>query len=118
MRASLPSGVMAALIVSIASAAQAASLEELQSRCAQKTVVYGTNGERVGETLDAYCTGFLEGAFALMVSAQMICPEKTVNAGFLLSLVNTYAADRQLKGVDAGPVMEAAYERAFLCKNK
>ncbi len=111
--------VLVASIVFISSTAraQSLSLENLQTRCAQKTLVYGRDGVRIGEKPDAYCTGYLEGGFALMKRAKLICPEEHVDGSFLLSVLNRYVSDKKLKDLDdAAEAMEVAYQRAFTCK--
>jgi hypothetical protein len=93
------------------------TLEHLQAECATTTHVYKGDGTRIGETLDGYCTGFLEGAFALMLRAKSICPDRRVDPDFLLSVLSIYVDDQHLTSVDAGEAIAAAYQRAFPCKN-
>jgi hypothetical protein len=114
--ARLTVAVISVVTISCVGVARSSSLEELQLSCAQKTIVVGRDGARIGEKLNGYCIGFLEGAFALMEQANLICPESQNNGEFLLSVLNTYVADKQIKGVAAGEAVEAAYRRAFPCK--
>jgi hypothetical protein len=108
--------VISVVIISYIDAAHSSSLEELQVSCAQKTIVVGRDGARIGEKLNGYCIGFLEGAFALMEQTKLICPESRNNGEFLLSVLNTYVNDRQIKGIEAGEAILGAYQHAFPCK--
>jgi hypothetical protein len=108
--------VILIVIISSINVAWSSSLEDLQASCAKKTIVVGRDGVRIGEKLDGFCVGFLEGAFVMMEQAKLICPEGRSDGEFLLSVLNTYANDKQIKGVDAGEAVGAAYRRAFPCK--
>jgi hypothetical protein len=71
----------------------------------------------IGETIDAYCKGFLEGMLAALVRAQKIClKDKDTSPDFLLSVVLTYRAVTKSKDNDAAMVIEAAFKRAFDCR--
>jgi len=105
-----------ALTAIIPSTARSQSIEALQTRCAQKTLEYNRNGVKIGESLDGYCLGFLEGALSTMQRAKLICPERPPDGSLLLSVFNTYVADEKLKGVDAAEAVVAAYQRAYPCK--
>ncbi len=107
---------VAALIVVVPSTARSQSIETLQTRCAQKTLMYNREAVKIGEALDDYCRGFLEGVLAAMQRAKLICPEHLPDGNVLLSVFSTYAADQKLKGVDAAEAVAAAYERAYPCK--
>jgi hypothetical protein len=104
------------MIMQISSTAVGQSLSDVQARCAQKTRVYNRDGVQVGEKIDAYCAGFLEGAFGLMKRMKRICSDGRIDGGFLLSVVNNYVSDQRLKtSEDAADTIEAAYQRAFPC---
>jgi hypothetical protein len=107
--------VVTALTVT-ASSARSQSIETLQTRCAQKTLMYNRDAVKIGERLDDYCRGFLEGTLTAMQRAKLICPEHPPDGDALLSVFSIYAADQKLKGVDAAEVVAAAYQRAFPCK--
>lgn len=92
------------------------SIETLQTRCAQKKLMYNREAVKIGEALDDYCRGFLEGTLAAMQRANLICPEHLPDGNVLLSVFSTYATDQKLKGVDAAEAVAAAYQRAFPCK--
>ena len=116
MTARLIAAVISIVIMSsVDGFARSFSLEELQTSCAQKTIVVGKDGARLGEKLDGYCVGFLEGTFAAMEQAKLICPEGRSDTAFLLSILNTFVNEKQIKG-DAGEAVGAAYRRAFPCK--
>ena len=54
-----------------------------------------------------------------MQHAQLICPDFSkgqIDAGFLLSVIDTYVKDTGLSQIDAGQAMDEAYRRAFPCK--
>jgi hypothetical protein len=108
----------AILIVGIVvpSTAFAESIESLQVRCAQKTIVWNREGTKVGEKMDGYCLGFLEGAMGVMRHANLICIDEAANGPFLHSVFTTYVNDQKPKGVDATEAITAAYQRAFPCK--
>jgi len=103
---------------------QALSIENLQSRCSKKTLVYGrdSNGKvvKTGETVDDYCAGYLEGTLSAMQHAKLACPEnssdKQIDTGFLISVIDTYVKDAGLSHADAGQVIGEAYQRAFPCR--
>lgn len=107
--------VVTALMVT-APSARSQSIETLQNRCAQKTLMYNSDAVKIGERLDDYCRGFLEGTLTAMQRAKLICPEHPPESDVLLSIFSTYAADQKLKGVDAADAVAAAYQRAFPCK--
>jgi hypothetical protein len=67
--ARLTVAVISVVTISCVGVARSSSLEELQLSCAQKPIVVGRDGARIGEKLNGYCIGFLEGAFALMEQA-------------------------------------------------
>jgi hypothetical protein len=104
--------IIAALTVIIPSAAWSQSIETLQIRCAQKTLLYNKEGVKIGEAPDGYCLGFLEGALTVMQYAKLICPDHPPDGYVLLSVFSTYPADQKLKGVDAAEAIAAAYQRA------
>jgi hypothetical protein len=108
--------IVAALIIIVASSARSQSIETLQTSCAQKTLMYNIDAVKIGERLDDYCRGFLEGTFTAMQRAKLICPEHPPDGNVLLSVFSTYATDQKLKGVDAAEAVAAAYQRAFPCK--
>lgn len=123
MSTRLLAGVLASLIA-IPSAAlpQPMTIENLQNRCSEKTIVMGRDAKgnvvKTGERLDSYCAGYLEGALAAMQQTKLACPrfEKDhIDAGFLLSVLETYVKDSGLSGVEAGRVIDEAYRRAFPC---
>jgi hypothetical protein len=117
--------VILVFTIAIPSAAlsQPITIESLQKRCSEKTLVYGRDAKggmiKTGETLDGYCVGYLEGALAAMQHAQLICPDFSkgqIDAGFLLSVIDTYVKDAGLSQIDAGQAIDEAYRRAFPCK--
>jgi hypothetical protein len=107
---------MTAMNIIIPSVARSQSIETLQARCAQKTLMYNRDAVKIGEALDDFCRGFLEGTLTAMQRAKLVCPEHPLDDSALLSVFSTYAADQKLKGVDAAEAVAAAYQRAFPCR--
>lgn len=75
-------------------------VDELLAQCNKKVTVMGRDASgkliKAGERLDGYCEGYLEGSFAALLRAKLICFKDTgepPSAEFLLSLVRTYRAD-------------------------
>lgn len=96
---------------------QPLSLTSLQASCAQKTLLYNWSGERIGEGFNDYCRGLLEGIFATMKHERSICEERQIDAPVLLSVVNTYVADKKIgPSDDASDVIISAFRRAFGCQ--
>ncbi len=114
MKTTLPA--LAIVTVILPSAARAQSIETLQDRCAQKTLMYNSDAVKIGERLDDYCRGFLDGTLTAMKRAKLICPEHPPDGDVSLSVLSIYAADQKPKAVDAAEVVAAAYQRAFPCK--
>jgi hypothetical protein len=116
--------VVAALVVLLFGPpvrAEPKNLDDLLGRCAKKTVVMGRaeKGEivEVGKRLDGYCAGFLDRAFAMLIKAKNICAEKSADSSsdFLVSLVETYRAQKGVGSEDAASAVEAAFRRHFSC---
>lgn len=86
--------------------------------CAQKTLVFNAQGKQVGEKIDGYCKGVLEGAFAVLVHKGTICQPKDetdpVTVEFLVSVLTQYRADEKSE-MDLGTTIEKAFARAFPC---
>ncbi|HEU5018766.1 MAG TPA: hypothetical protein VFT69_12445 [Pseudolabrys sp.] len=96
------------------------SLDAVLKECGQKMIVMGRdeNGKmvKVGERIDDYCRGVLEGMFALLVHSEAICVKDTpATPDFLLSTVLTYRTQTHSTSDDAAAVIEAAFKRAFTC---
>ena len=49
------------------------SLDRLMKACDQKTIVMNSSGDRIGEHIDEYCSGFVDGAFTLLRERGAIC---------------------------------------------
>jgi hypothetical protein len=97
-----------------------ASLDAVLTSCEKKMQVYGRDEKggvvKVGETLDSYCRGFLEGMLAVLASTRTICiKDKNTSPDFLLSTVLTYRSERKVSDNDSASVIEAAFKRAFTC---
>ena len=76
-------------------------------------------GVMVGERADGYCSGFLDGAYAMLRQKGAICENKEdrdpVTAEFLISILNRYHADKSSE-TNLGSFVENAFARAFPCK--
>lgn len=73
---------------------------------------------KVGENLNGYCRGILEGMFAVLVRNKTICvKDRNATPAFLLSTVQTYRTQTKSQDNDAAGVIEAAFKRAFGCTN-
>src|SRR5262245_15522062 len=107
-----------------ASASQAAAqvaLDAVLKSCEKKTIVFGYDEKgsptKVGEDIDGYCRGFLEGLLTYLEHAHTIClKDKNTTPEFLLSTVPTYRAETKSQDKDAATVIEAAFKRAFTCR--
>lgn len=97
-----------------------ASLDAVLTSCEKKMLVYGRDEKggavKVGETLDPYCRGFLEGTLAVLVHTRVICTkDKNTSPDFLLSTLTTYRTEKKPTDNNAASVIEAAFKRAFSC---
>jgi hypothetical protein len=114
-------GSLTVLILFSASAlAEAPSLDAVLKVCEKKTIIMGRDEKgsvvKVGEAINGYRQGFLEGALTLLVRAQIICvKDKDTSPDFLLSTVLTYRTETKSQDNDAATVVEAAFKRAFPC---
>ena len=96
--------------------------DELQKICAQKTMVYNQQGNKVGEKLrDGFCSGYLQATFhALRNNAKMICGSNSredQSAEYLFSVYETYIRDKKLPPSEgASNTLLEAYRQAFDCK--
>jgi hypothetical protein len=99
------------------------STAELQRLCADKTAEWRSDKQGevfpVGEKLNDYCVGFLEGTLLALRSEKLACPEDTdvTDSHFLLSVVEFYLKDTPANSADATAVVTAAFKRAFVCKD-
>lgn len=96
------------------------SLGVVLKACGDKTIVFGTDQDgkpvQVGEQLDGYCRGVLEGTLATLSYSGIVCPkEKSIAPEYLLSVVLTYQDQSQSQDDDAAAVIGAALKRAFRC---
>lgn len=99
--------------------AQELSYSDFAARCEKKVTVMGRDeGGRVvkvGERMDSFCEGFLQGSFTSLVQAKAVClkSREWPNAQFLLSLASTY----RLEKPDArlGELIAGGFGRYFSC---
>lgn len=108
-----------------AALSQPPSIEILQERCADKTIVMGSDADgkliQTGERIGGYCAGFLEGVLTALEHEKLVCPKwekDRINTYFLLSVLDFYAKEKSHKGVKAGVVVAKAFKRAFSCEKQ
>jgi hypothetical protein len=95
---------------------------ELQKICAQKTIVYNQQGNKVGEKLrDGFCAGYLQATFhAFRNSSQIICgsdSKEEKSAEYLYSIYETYITDKKVSQSESASItLLESYRRAFDCK--
>jgi hypothetical protein len=113
--------VSAGLLLALPTTLQAQiSLDTVLKNCEKKMQVWGLDEKgkavKVGERIDGYCQGVLEGGFAILVRTGTICvKDKSTSPDFLLSTVLTYQTETKSQNNDAATVLEAAFKRAFSC---
>jgi hypothetical protein len=100
--------------------AQVSTDAVLKKSCEKKMLHYGYDDKgsavKVGESIDPYCRGVLDGVLAVLVRARTICvKDKNTSPDFLLSTVLTYRAETKSQENDAALVIETAFKRAFTC---
>ena len=102
-----------------AALAEPPSIEVFQERCEDKGDVYSAVGGeliQLGESIDEYCAGFLEGVLALLEDEERVCPDRKYRtAYYLVSVVNFYVKDKPSEGLKASVVVTQAFKRAFPC---
>jgi hypothetical protein len=96
------------------------SIDAVLKTCNEKTIVMGLDEKggavKVGEAIDGYCRGFLEGMLANLDHTRTICvKDKNTSPDFLFSTVLTYRTETKSQDKDAASVIEAAFKRAFTC---
>jgi hypothetical protein len=89
------------IAVPLAAPTQPITIENFQSLCSKKVPYFAPDAKgswtKMGESLDGYCAGHLEGALAAMQQAKLACPDKDqTDVGFLLSVIHTYVKDAGL----------------------
>lgn len=96
------------------------TLQSFSKQCAEKMIVMGYDDAKrpiqVGEKIDSYCEGVLEGTFAVLTRKQVICPKEAPTTDFLLSLILTYQRDAKPTSKDISEIIEAAFIRGFSCQ--
>lgn len=111
------------LILAVGSIPQAfaadLSNDDLDKACERKTLSYNSKGERVGEKLDSYCSGYLQAILhALRNTPKVKCVSTTDESPeYLLSVYLTYRKEKSSTGSgSASATLLAAYRRAFACE--
>jgi hypothetical protein len=106
------------IISSPASAAQTSN-DELMKSCEKKTIVFNKQGNRVGEKLDGFCTGYLQATFhALLNSKGSECKiSEAKEAEYLFSVYQTYVKEKKTPPSEsASSTLLQAFKRALDCK--
>jgi hypothetical protein len=93
---------------------------DLAKECTQKTIVLSPKGEAVGETINAFFSGYLQAYFhTLLTNPKIKCTSILVtdqSPESLLSIYLTYQKDKNVaSSVAAASTLLSAYERAFGC---
>lgn len=73
----------------------------------------------MGERVDGYCAGFLEGVLAALEYEKLACPKwekERISAEFLLSVLDNYAKEKSQEGIKSSVVVAQAFKRAFSCE--
>src|SRR5260221_4494536 len=112
------------LLAAMCSSALAAELsnDDLAKRCDQKIIILNKQGQKVGEDLDSYCSGYLQATLqALLNTPTTKCTSSLVGGDQtperLLAIYRIYWKDTAASGsAGATPTLEAAYQRAFDCE--
>ena len=116
--------VMSVVALPSTALAELPSIEALQERCKDKTDVYSAVGGKLvqlGERIDQYCVGFLEGILATLENEKRACPEwknNRIDTDYLVSVVNHYVEDQMPGDLNASIVVTEAFERAFPCDDE
>lgn len=110
------------LVLSFSKVEAQISVNYVVKKCEQKTLVYDRDDKgkmvKVGEKIDDYCRGVLEGVFSILLHNQTICVKNEPGTPeFLLSTFLTYRTETKTQEDDAAAVIEAALKRAFRCGN-
>jgi len=91
---------------------------ELLKSCDKKTEVWGrVDGKvtKVGEKLDDYCRGYIDGHLASQKGK--VCLEPGNDAHFVVSLLRKYVEEEpKSKDSDAGVTLSKALLRTYKCK--
>jgi hypothetical protein len=111
------------LALTVNSSVQASPLsnEDMNKSCEQKTIVLNKQGEKVGEKLGGFCSGYLQAtAHALLntpgVSCKIVDPEKQ-QSEYLFSVYQTFVKDKKaLPTESSSKTLLQALRRAFDCK--
>jgi len=106
------------IISSSALAAQPTN-DELIKTCEKKTIVFNKQGERVGEKLDGFCTGYLQATLhALVNSKGSECKiSEAKEAEYLFSVYQTYIKEKKIApSENASSTLLQAFKRALDCK--
>ncbi len=94
--------------------------EEMKTECSNKAFLYNMRGVKIGYELRGYCPGYLKGVLeTLIITNSKVCKKKagSVSPEFLLSIYETYMADKDIKeSEEASMTIINAFRRAFLCE--
>jgi hypothetical protein len=105
----------------VTNATAATTTDRLVAACDQKTQkIQRVNGklEKVGESLDSFCEGYLVSAFEVFSAQGAICfKDNAPRPEYLLSVFRTYIeANVDQRKSSAAVVLREAFRRAFPCK--
>jgi hypothetical protein len=106
---------------SLAAPAAELSNDDLAKRCDQKTFVYNKQGQRVGEDIDGFCSGYLQATLQALLNTPTIkCTSSLIGnqtPESLLAIYRRYRKETAASGLSgATPTLVAAFQRAFDCE--
>ena len=111
--------VVLGITISSSSSANQTTNDELVKSCEKKTIVFNKQGDRVGEKLDGFCTGYLQGTYhALINSKGSKCKiSEAKEAEYLFSVYQTFIKEKKTESSEsASSILLQAFKRAFDCK--
>ena len=95
----------------------ATTIAQLDKACGQKTQVYNREGNKVGEAINGFCSGYLLATIDALESKAQCSHDKPPTSDYLFSVYRTYATLQKSKPAEnASVVLTQAYRRAFDCK--
>lgn len=111
---------LALMVNSSVNAAQLSN-EGMIKSCEQKTIVINKQGERVGEKLGGFCSGYLQATVHALLNTQGISCKNVdfekQQPEYLFSVYQTYLKDKKAQSSDsASRTLLQAFQRAFDCK--
>ena len=111
--------VVLGFVLSLPASAAQTSNDELMKSCETKTIVFNKKGERVGQQLGGFCSGYLQATLhALVNSKGSECKiTEAKEAEYLFSVYQTYLKEKKTVPTEsASSTLVQAFKRALDCK--